>query len=110
MCVIAPPPSRCHLDGAGAGRRFDKGRALREFEEAGDPRLAHRLLDALTVEGRYHRLGNHQAAEQGAFDLGDTAADQFSRDGALAGFQIGDLRAELALLVGQIAGREIVEG
>jgi hypothetical protein len=68
------------------------------------------LLDALTVEGRYHRFGNHQAAEQGAFDLRDTAADQFSGHGALAGFQIGDLRAELAVLVGEIAGREIVEG
>jgi len=65
---------------------------------------------SIPSEGRDHRLGNHKAAEQGAFGLGDPAADQFSRDGALAGFQIGDLRAELALLVGQIAGREIVEG
>src|SRR5438477_8993522 len=39
----------------------------------------------------------------------DPAADQFSRDGPLAGFQIGDLCRELAVLVGEIAGREIVE-
>jgi len=41
--------------------------------------------------------------------LGDTAADQFSRDGPLARFQTGDFRAELAVLAGDIAGREIVE-
>ena len=52
---------------------------------------------------------NRDAAEQRAFGLGDPAADQFSRDGPLAGFQIGDFRAELAVLVGEIAGREIVE-
>src|SRR5712671_5547903 len=34
--------------------------------------------------------------------IGDPAADQFSRDGPLAGFQIGDLPAELAVLVGEI--------
>jgi hypothetical protein len=30
--------------------------------------------------------------------------DQFSSNGALTGFQIGDFRAELAVLVGKIAG------
>src|SRR5436305_9939842 len=99
------PPSLCRQpNGTGAGRRFDEGRALREFQEPGDPRLAHRLLDPLTIERRNHRLGNRDAAEQGAFGLGDPAADQFSRNGSLAGFQIGDLRADLAVLVGEIAG------
>src|ERR1051326_310581 len=37
VAAIAPPSLRCHLDGAGAGRRFDKGRALREFQESGQP-------------------------------------------------------------------------
>jgi hypothetical protein len=32
-----------------------------------------------------------------------------ARHRPLAGFQIGDLRAKLAVLVGEIAGREIVE-
>jgi hypothetical protein len=54
-------------------------------------------------------VSDHEATEQGAFGLGDPAADQFSSDGAFAGFQIGDFRAELAVLVGEIAGREIVE-
>src|SRR5438045_9194376 len=57
-------------------------------------------------ELRHHRLGNRDAAEQGTFGLGDPAADQFSND--RPGFQIGVLGSELAVLVGETAGGEIV--
>jgi len=62
------------------------------------------FLDPLTIERRNHRLGDHEATEQGAFGLGDSAADQFSRDGPLAGLQIRDLGLQGAELVGEIAG------
>jgi hypothetical protein len=44
------PFNRGRPDSAGAGRRLHVCRALRPFQEAGNPRLAHGLLNASTVE------------------------------------------------------------
>src|ERR1051326_1461797 len=107
--MVGAPPSRCDSDGAGARGCFDVGRALRPFQKARDPRLAHRLLNADAIERASHCLADNDATEQRAVGGGGTAADQLSSDRPFAGFQIGDLRAELAALVGEIAGREIVE-
>jgi|GraSoiStandDraft_37_1057305.scaffolds.fasta_scaffold417693_1 hypothetical protein len=88
---------------------FTCAERFRPFQEAGNPRLAHGLLDASTVEGADHRLADEDAAEQGALTLGNAAPDHFAGNGALAGFQIGYLTREVAVFVGEIAGTEVVE-
>src|SRR6266513_6215930 len=72
------PFNRGRPDSAGAGRRLHVCRALRPFQEAGNPRLAHGLLNASTVEGADHRLADEDAAEQGALTLGNAAPDHFA--------------------------------
>ena len=84
-------------------------RALRPFQETGNPRLVHFSLNAGPVEGANHRLADDDAAEQGARGFGDAAPDHFAGNGAFAGFQISDLSRELAVFVGEIAGTEVVK-
>src|SRR5438105_12327582 len=83
---------------------FTCAERFRPFQEAGNPRLAHGLLDASTVEGADDRLADEDAAQDAAVTLGNAARHHFGGGGARAGFQIGHWPREQLVVVGARAG------
>src|SRR6266550_6402520 len=108
MFSAIAPPSLCR-ELWGSGERLDGNARYQRLPAAGvPPRLAHLGTDGLGIDRPAHRIGDRGAVER-AVDLGTTATDQLVAQVSLAVLQIRDLGFHGAELVGNIAGREVVE-